>query len=364
VNAQGDIVVTDGQLELHVNDKGGYSEIRSFGLFDFRDRWVEFELAEDVPEGASVWFTVGSWYGDYVELYKVGDQLRWFLEDGGTGSNAASIPFDFAKHQRTRIRHDSSAPPMQRIVGEAWIDDAWQPIPDFSYGNGTKNFDPRYARVFVGAQYETAVPTAPVRVAGVRAIQPETPLCPAASLTDTFETAEEPWDIWEETLGVPCPIDQEPAATFTCASPHFNMLRSHELFDAAGGQVSVDVTSLPDNGYAALQLSIPATPDDWNEPRVSVRLDRLQMRVQLLSFVNGVEEEMDSEDVTGIVTTLALEGLPNGEVAAKFVDNGAVRTLAGIAPFDLSRVHARIEAGTTNSGGTIVLDNFNLGALP
>jgi hypothetical protein len=364
VNAPQGVGLADGKLELRLQDPGAYSEIYSVGQFDFRDRWIEFQLAEDVPAGTGIWFTVGSNYDDYVELYVRNGDLVWYLEDGGVVDQDTFIPFDFADHRRLRIRHDSNASSDQRVLGEAWIDGQWTVL--FTHDDSI--FDPRYARVFAGAHVLDAAATpATLRVEAISALQSDTPLCKLEELKDDFETAEVPWV--DEVGATSCDLLQSGSVQVECASSNgFSALRSKEIFDAIDSGATIDLLGpLPAAGYASLHFAEPTNQDPLTRDLVYARVSptdiRLEQRVSL-GF-----STLDSAAVTGLVSRIGLRGTSTGEVILEYVEDGEEKSLRPAeAPFDLSHVHGRFGAGVGALPGgesaSIELDDYNLGAPP
>jgi hypothetical protein len=364
VNSPQGVALADGKLELRLEGPGAYSEIYSLGQFDFRDRWVEFELAEDVPAGTGIWFTVGAGYGDYVELYVRGGDLVWYLEDAGVVDQETFIPFVYGDHRRLRIRHDSSASSDQRLVGEAWIDGQWAPL--FTHDDGI--FDPRYARVFVGAHVLDASATpATLRVDAIRAIQSDTPLCKLGELEDDFGTPETPWV--DESGSTSCNLSQSGSVQIQCDSTDgFSALRSKEIFDAVDSGATIDlVEPLPAAGYASLHFAEPTNQDPLTRDLVYARVSPTDLRLEQRE--GGGFTTLASAAVVGEVSRIGLRGTSTGGVVLEYVEDGVEKSLAAPrAPFDLSRVHGRFGGGVgalpMGDSATIALDDYNLGAPP
>jgi hypothetical protein len=364
VTSPENVGLADGKLELRLGEPDAYSEIYNLGQFDVRDRWVEFELAEDVPVGTGIWFAVGSNYGDYVEFYVRGGDLVWYLEDAGVVDQSTFIPFDYMAHRRLRIRHDSNASSDQRLVGEAYIDGQWSVL--FTHDDGI--FDPRYARVFVGAHIldDSAAPTT-LRVEAIRALQADTPLCKLGELTDDFDTSDEPWVAESGTTS--CDLSQAGSATVHCtSSSSFVALRSKEIFDAVDSGATIDLPlPVPARAYASLHFAKPTNQDPNARDVVFARLSPTDLRLE--QRVNAAIDTLVSTNITGVVSRLGLRGTPTGQVVVEYEEDGVAKSLPPVAaPFDLSRVHGRFGAGVgTLSEGesvTITFDHYNLGGEP
>jgi hypothetical protein len=244
----GKVSLGGGQLELTLGGPNSYSEIVTNRAFDLRERWIGFEIGEPPSATTELWVAVGPDvnYQKYLEFYVHDGSMELLAKtdtdaDGDTEEvTLLQIPFNFAKHQNLRFRHEAGSIEFEHLDPNT----GWTSLLTVE----DTLIEPEFTHVYMGGRAKSTAPVLDqvVRFNAIYGQQDVTPLCPTEQIVDDFAV---PSAQWLRTVIGSCTVGTAGTLDISCSNGGFAGLTARTPFNLVGSSLSLRVTDAPAPGF-------------------------------------------------------------------------------------------------------------------